>query len=170
LLEFSRNRRERKAPKGGNKHRIHLSIECIPRIGTTRKCPSFDEGQGALSARLENVTKDSSHLPRTTYIFGGFMKVLVAKNSDEILGFAAFGFEASEQMAAMQTAMLGHLPYTTLRDAIFTQPTMSEGRMNCWRAYRRDDADAGPSAQELSHGENRKHARRGREPDLRRTV
>jgi len=30
-------------------------------------------------------------------------------------------------MAAMQTAMLGHLPYTTLRDAIFTHPTMSEG-------------------------------------------
>jgi pyruvate/2-oxoglutarate dehydrogenase complex dihydrolipoamide dehydrogenase (E3) component len=57
----------------------------------------------------------------------GFMKVLVAKNSDEILGFPAFGFEASEQMAAMQTAMLGHLPYTTLRDAIFTHPTMSEG-------------------------------------------
>jgi pyruvate/2-oxoglutarate dehydrogenase complex dihydrolipoamide dehydrogenase (E3) component len=40
----------------------------------------------------------------------GFMKALVAKNSDEILGFTAFGFEASELMVAMQTAMLGHLP------------------------------------------------------------
>jgi pyruvate/2-oxoglutarate dehydrogenase complex dihydrolipoamide dehydrogenase (E3) component len=57
----------------------------------------------------------------------GFMKVLVAKNSDEILGFTAFGFEASELMVAMQTAMLGHLPYTVLRDAILTHPTMSEG-------------------------------------------
>ncbi len=57
----------------------------------------------------------------------GLMKVLVAKNSDEILGFTAFGFEASEQMAAMQTAILGHLPYTVLRDAILTHPTMSEG-------------------------------------------
>jgi len=55
------------------------------------------------------------------------MKVLIAKDSDEILGFTAFGFEASEQMAAAQTAMIGHMPYTMLRDAIFTHPTMSEG-------------------------------------------
>jgi hypothetical protein len=27
----------------------------------------------------------------------------------------------------MQTAMLGHLPYSILRDAILTHPTMSEG-------------------------------------------
>jgi pyruvate/2-oxoglutarate dehydrogenase complex dihydrolipoamide dehydrogenase (E3) component len=57
----------------------------------------------------------------------GFMKALVAKDSDEILGFTAFGFEASELMIAMQTAMLGHLPFTVLRDAILTHPTMSEG-------------------------------------------
>jgi pyruvate/2-oxoglutarate dehydrogenase complex dihydrolipoamide dehydrogenase (E3) component len=57
----------------------------------------------------------------------GFMKALVAKDSDEILGFPAFGFEASELMVAMETAMLGQLPYTVLRDAILTHPTMSEG-------------------------------------------
>src|SRR5215469_14703387 len=57
----------------------------------------------------------------------GFLKVLVAKNSDEIVGFTALGFEASELMVAMQTAMLGRLPYTVLRDAIITHPTMSEG-------------------------------------------
>jgi pyruvate/2-oxoglutarate dehydrogenase complex dihydrolipoamide dehydrogenase (E3) component len=57
----------------------------------------------------------------------GLMKMLIAKDSDRILGFTAFGFEASEQMAAVQTAMAGHLPYTVLRDAIFTHPTMSEG-------------------------------------------
>jgi pyruvate/2-oxoglutarate dehydrogenase complex dihydrolipoamide dehydrogenase (E3) component len=57
----------------------------------------------------------------------GLMKMLIAKDSDQILGFTAFGFEASEQMAAVQTAMAGHLPYTVLRDAIFTHPTMSEG-------------------------------------------
>jgi hypothetical protein len=30
-------------------------------------------------------------------------------------------------MVAMETAMLGHLPYTVLRDAILTHPTMYEG-------------------------------------------
>ncbi len=57
----------------------------------------------------------------------GFMKMLIGKRSDEIIGFSAFGFEASELMVAVQTAMAGHLPYTILRDAIFTHPTMSEG-------------------------------------------
>jgi len=57
----------------------------------------------------------------------GLMKMLIEKESDEILGLIAFGFEASELMAAVQTAMVGHLPYTMLRDAIFTHPTMSEG-------------------------------------------
>ena len=57
----------------------------------------------------------------------GLIKMLLAKDSDQILGFTAFGFEASELMSAVQTAMVGHLPYTVLRDAIFTHPTMSEG-------------------------------------------
>jgi pyruvate/2-oxoglutarate dehydrogenase complex dihydrolipoamide dehydrogenase (E3) component len=57
----------------------------------------------------------------------GFMKMLIGKHNDEILGFTAFGFEASELMAAVQTAMIGRLPYTMLREAIFTHPTVSEG-------------------------------------------
>jgi pyruvate/2-oxoglutarate dehydrogenase complex dihydrolipoamide dehydrogenase (E3) component len=57
----------------------------------------------------------------------GFVKVLIDAQSDRILGFTAFGVEASEMMAAVQTAMLGGLPYTVLRDAIFTHPTTAEG-------------------------------------------
>jgi hypothetical protein len=30
-------------------------------------------------------------------------------------------------MVAVQIAMIGGMPYTMLRDAIFTHPTMSEG-------------------------------------------
>ena len=57
----------------------------------------------------------------------GFVKMLVDTASDRILGFTAFGVEGSEMMAAVQTAMLGGLPYTVLRDAIFTHPTVAEG-------------------------------------------
>lgn len=57
----------------------------------------------------------------------GFVKMLVEAESDRILGFTAFGAEASEMMAAVQTAMLGGLPYTVLRDAIFAHPTAAEG-------------------------------------------
>ncbi|HEV3447736.1 MAG TPA: FAD-dependent oxidoreductase, partial [Gemmataceae bacterium] len=56
----------------------------------------------------------------------GFMKALIGVDN-RILGFTAFGAEASEPMAIVQTAMLGGLPYTALRDAIFTHPTMAEG-------------------------------------------
>jgi len=57
----------------------------------------------------------------------GFMKVLVEAQGDRILGFAMLGAEAGEVMAAVQTAMLGGLPYTLVRDAILTHPTMAEG-------------------------------------------
>jgi pyruvate/2-oxoglutarate dehydrogenase complex dihydrolipoamide dehydrogenase (E3) component len=57
----------------------------------------------------------------------GFVKMLVDAESNRILGFTAFGAEASEMMAAVQTAMLGGLSYTVLRDAIFTHPTTAEG-------------------------------------------
>jgi pyruvate/2-oxoglutarate dehydrogenase complex dihydrolipoamide dehydrogenase (E3) component len=55
------------------------------------------------------------------------MKVLIDEHSDRILGFTAFGPEAGELMATVQVAMLGQQPYTLLRDAVFTHPTMTEG-------------------------------------------
>jgi pyruvate/2-oxoglutarate dehydrogenase complex dihydrolipoamide dehydrogenase (E3) component len=57
----------------------------------------------------------------------GLIKMLVESETDRILGFTAFGTEASEMMAAVQTAILGGLPYTILRDAIFAHPTVAEG-------------------------------------------
>lgn len=57
----------------------------------------------------------------------GFMKMLVDDRSDRILGFTVFGAEASELLATVQTAMLGRLPFTALRDGIFTHPTAAEG-------------------------------------------
>ena len=57
----------------------------------------------------------------------GFMKMLIAAESDRILGFTMLGVSAGEVLAVVQAAMLGGLPYTGLRDAIFTHPTMAEG-------------------------------------------
>jgi pyruvate/2-oxoglutarate dehydrogenase complex dihydrolipoamide dehydrogenase (E3) component len=55
------------------------------------------------------------------------MKALVDTGSDRILGFTVFGVEAGEVMASVQVAMIAGLPYTALRDAIFTHPTLLEG-------------------------------------------
>ena len=77
--------------------------------------------------RLVTMPMSAVLRTRTVSEQRGLMKMLIAKKSDEVLGFTAFGFEASEMMVAVQTAMIGRLPYTAIRDAIFTHPTMSEG-------------------------------------------
>jgi len=84
-------------------------------------------------ARARNVSYRIARMPmanvlraRTLSETRGFMKALIG-NDDRILGFTAFGVEGSELMAAVQTAMIGRLPYTSLRDAIWTHPTAAEG-------------------------------------------
>jgi pyruvate/2-oxoglutarate dehydrogenase complex dihydrolipoamide dehydrogenase (E3) component len=57
----------------------------------------------------------------------GFMKALVDAGSDRILGFTAFGAGAVEVMAPVQVAIIAGLPYTALRDAVLTHPTLTEG-------------------------------------------
>jgi pyruvate/2-oxoglutarate dehydrogenase complex dihydrolipoamide dehydrogenase (E3) component len=57
----------------------------------------------------------------------GFLKCLVERDSDRILGFAAFGVGAGEIMGCVQIAMLGKLPYTDLREAVLAHPTIPEG-------------------------------------------
>lgn len=57
----------------------------------------------------------------------GFLKALVEVNGDRILGFTAFAVDGGEIMAAVQTAMMAGLPYTALRDAIWSHPTLVEG-------------------------------------------
>ena len=43
------------------------------------------------------------------------------------MSFTRIGSEAGEVLAAVQTAMLAELPYTKLRDAVFSHLTMAEG-------------------------------------------
>jgi probable pyridine nucleotide-disulfide oxidoreductase len=57
----------------------------------------------------------------------GFLKALIASDSDRILGFTALAAEAGELISVVQLAMLAEMPYTSLRDAILTHPTMPEG-------------------------------------------
>ena len=62
---------------------------------------------------------------RTTSESAGFMKALVAED-DRILGFSMIGSDAGEVMAVVEVAIMAGLPYTALRDAILTHPTMAE--------------------------------------------
>jgi pyruvate/2-oxoglutarate dehydrogenase complex dihydrolipoamide dehydrogenase (E3) component len=91
-------------------------------------------GLNETDARSRGVAVRVATLPmatvlrtRTTGETRGFMKALLDTRSDRILGFTMFGPEAGEVMAVVQTAMLGGMPYTGLRDAMLAHPTMAEG-------------------------------------------
>lgn len=60
----------------------------------------------------------------------GFMKVLVDPASSQILGAAVLGIEGGEIMSQIQLAMMGKLPYTALKDAVFAHPTLAESLNN----------------------------------------
>jgi pyruvate/2-oxoglutarate dehydrogenase complex dihydrolipoamide dehydrogenase (E3) component len=57
----------------------------------------------------------------------GFMKAIVDADTQQILGCAILGLEGGEIMTIIQVAMMGKLPYTALKEGIFTHPTLAEG-------------------------------------------
>jgi pyruvate/2-oxoglutarate dehydrogenase complex dihydrolipoamide dehydrogenase (E3) component len=60
----------------------------------------------------------------------GFMKAVVDAETRQILGCAILGIEGGELMAMVEIAMLGRLPYTVLREAVFAHPTLAEALNN----------------------------------------
>jgi pyruvate/2-oxoglutarate dehydrogenase complex dihydrolipoamide dehydrogenase (E3) component len=95
----------------------------LARVG----CNETEAKRRGIGYRLLRLPMAAVLRTRTLSEPRGFLKMLIAADSDEILGFTAFGVEASELMAAVQVAMIGRMPYTTLRTLIFTHPTAAEG-------------------------------------------
>lgn len=56
----------------------------------------------------------------------GIYKVLVDETTNEILGATIYGEESHEVINLITLAMKAKLPYTMLRDQIYTHPTMAE--------------------------------------------
>ena len=83
--------------------------------------------QQRLAVRVVRLPMTSVLRARALGETRGFMKMLLAADSDRILGFTMLGVDAGEVLGVVQTAMLAGLPYTGLRDAILTHPTMAEG-------------------------------------------
>ena len=77
--------------------------------------------------RLAKIPMAADLRTRTLSETRGFMKALIDTTSDRILGFTVFGVDGGEIMGAVQIAMIGGLPYTALREAVLTHPTLLEG-------------------------------------------
>jgi pyruvate/2-oxoglutarate dehydrogenase complex dihydrolipoamide dehydrogenase (E3) component len=82
---------------------------------------------GNIPYRLSKIPPAAILRTRTLSETKGFVKALVDKETDRILGCTAISVSAGEIIGAIQVAMMAQLPYTALRDAPFTHPTMLEG-------------------------------------------
>ncbi len=94
----------------------------VAHIGLTER----DARQRGVAIRVARLPMAGVLRTRTIDKMGGFMKALVG-GDDRILGFTMIGAEAGEVLAVVQMAMLAGFPYTVLRDAVLTHPTMAEG-------------------------------------------
>jgi pyruvate/2-oxoglutarate dehydrogenase complex dihydrolipoamide dehydrogenase (E3) component len=115
---------------GGNRTtRDRLVPYCMftdPPLARVGLSESEAERQGFI-ARVATLPMDAVLGAQATDQRRGFMKALIDDNDDRILGFTMIGAAAGEVMAAVYTAMLAGLSYTSLANAALAHPTMAEG-------------------------------------------
>lgn len=82
----------------------------------------------ASGAQIQVVTMATTAIPRARVINDtrGVLKAIVESNTQKILGVTLLCAESHEMINIVKTVMDAGLPYTVLRDQIFTHPTMSE--------------------------------------------
>src|SRR5262249_32674654 len=116
----------------GHRHRITTGRQvpfCMftdpefARVGLNER----EAKQHGIDYRLARMPMINSLRTRTLSETQGFMKTLIDRDTDKVLGFSVFGVSAGELIATVQVAMISGLPFTALRDAIFTHPTLAEG-------------------------------------------
>jgi pyruvate/2-oxoglutarate dehydrogenase complex dihydrolipoamide dehydrogenase (E3) component len=98
----------------------------LGRVGLS-EAEARDQGRNVRVARMP-----MSHVARALEVDEprGVMKAVVEADTHQILGCAVLGIEGGEIAAMIQIAMMGKVPYTVLRDTIFTHPTLAESLNN----------------------------------------
>jgi pyruvate/2-oxoglutarate dehydrogenase complex dihydrolipoamide dehydrogenase (E3) component len=95
----------------------------LARVGLSES----DARRQGVAVRVAKMPMSAVLRARTIDETKGFMKAIIAKDADRVLGFTMIGPEAGEVVSVVQTVMLLSQPYIVLRDAILTHPTMAEG-------------------------------------------
>lgn len=94
----------------------------LGRVGLTED----DARQKGLEFLIAKIPAQKIPRANTAGETKGVMKALIDKKTGLVLGCSILAHEGGEVMSVIQTAMLGKLPYTVLRDTIYTHPTMAE--------------------------------------------
>lgn len=94
----------------------------LSRVGMTEQ-QALDKGYHCKIARLAAAAIPKAHIIRQTT---GLLKLIIDGDTNLILGAHLFCAESHEMINLIKMAMDAKLPYTVLRDSIYTHPTMSE--------------------------------------------
>jgi pyruvate/2-oxoglutarate dehydrogenase complex dihydrolipoamide dehydrogenase (E3) component len=105
----------------------------LGRVGITEK-EARDRG---LKIRVAKLPMSSVARAIEVSETRGFMKAVVDAETKQILGCAVLSIEGGELMSMFEIAMMGRLPYTTLKEAIFAHPTLAESLNNLFMAMDR---------------------------------
>jgi pyruvate/2-oxoglutarate dehydrogenase complex dihydrolipoamide dehydrogenase (E3) component len=99
-------------------------------------------GLSEAEARAQNRKIRVARMPMTSVARAlevdetrGFMKVIVDAETDQLLGAVVLGVEGGEVMSMLELAMMGKMPYTRLRDAVFAHPTLAESLNNLFTHF-----------------------------------
>jgi pyruvate/2-oxoglutarate dehydrogenase complex dihydrolipoamide dehydrogenase (E3) component len=95
----------------------------LARVGLTEKEARI-EGHRVLTATIPAAAMPRA---RTSGRTEGILKAVVDADTRRILGCTLLAEGAGEMIGTVQMAMLAGLPYTAVRDAVFSHPTMTEG-------------------------------------------
>lgn len=114
---------------------IPYTIYIDPQLGRV----GLTETEARKQNRTISVAKlPMNHVARASEVdeTRGFMKAIIDPDTQQILGVAVLGIEGGELMSMLEVAMLGHLPYPVLREAIFAHPTLAESLNNLFARVR----------------------------------
>lgn len=108
-----------------NRGEVPYSVFLDPpfsRVGLTEQ-QALDQGYQIKIARLPAAAIPKAQVLKKTT---GLLKVIVDAQTNLILGAHLFCAESHEMIQLFKLAIDAKLPYTLLRDSIYTHPTMSE--------------------------------------------
>ena len=91
-----------------------------------------EEEAKARGLNYQVVSMPMTHVARALEVdeTRGFMKAVIDADSKQILGCAILGIAGGEIMSQLQIAMMGNVPATKLREAVFAPPCLSEAFNN----------------------------------------
>lgn len=90
--------------------------------------------QRGIAYRLARIPMEKVLRTRTLSETTGFLKALISRDNDSVLGFTGFGVGVGELMPAVQLAMSAGLHYKALVNLIIAHPTLGEGIVSLFSA------------------------------------